>query len=327
MRRRDFNALIGGIVAVCPLVARAQQNERMRRIGLLMSTAETDPEEAASVAAFVEALAKAGWTPSRNVMIDYRWGAGDPRRFEEYARELVRLGPDVIFAKGAAVPAVAQATSTIPIVFAQTADVVAQDYVESFARPGRNVTGFTSNEATLVGKRLEILKEISPRMTRVLYIRSSRPQTLPLFQRATEGARLLGLAITDGIANSDAEIDSAIALFAREQDGGLIIAFDAFNIVHSEKIITLAARHHLPAIYFSRFFVVSGGLISYGFNQANAFAKAAGYVDRILKGEKPSDLPVQTPTKFELVVNLKTAKPLGLAIPEAFLVRADEVIE
>jgi putative ABC transport system substrate-binding protein len=205
MRRRDFNALIGGIVAVCPLAARAQQNERMRRIGLLMSTAETDPEEAASVAAFVEALAKAGWTPSRNVTIDYRWGAGDPRRFEEYARELVRLGPDLIFAKGAAVPAVAQATSTIPIVFAQTGDVVAQDYVESFARPGRNVTGFTSNEATLVGKRLEILKEISPRMTRVLYIRSSRPQTLPLFQRATEGARLLGLAITDGMANSDAQ--------------------------------------------------------------------------------------------------------------------------
>jgi putative ABC transport system substrate-binding protein len=318
---------LGGTMAAWPLAARSQQGERVRRIGFLMSTAETDPEEAASVAAFVQALGKAGWTPGRNVTIDYRWGAGDPRRFQEYARELVLRAPDVIFAKGASVPALAQATSTIPIVFAQISDAIAQNYVASFARPGGNITGFTSDERTLVGKRLAILKEISPPMTRVLYIRGVRPETLPLLQRATESALLLGLTITDGVASNDADIDNSVALFAREQYGGIVVAFDAFNIVHSEKIIELAARHHLPAIYFSRFFPVSGGLVSYGFNQASQFVKAAEYVDRILKGEKPGDLPVQTPTKFELVINLKAAKSMGLNIPESFLVRADEVIE
>jgi putative tryptophan/tyrosine transport system substrate-binding protein len=225
------------------------------------------------------------------------------------------------------VPAVAQATSTIPIVFAMFSDELAQTYVASFARPGGNITGFTSNEITLVGKRLEILKEISPRTTRVLYIRSSPPVTRQLFLRATESAPLLGLAIIDCPAENDADIERAVDLFAREQDGGIITAFDAFNIVHREKIIELAERHHLPAIYFLRLFAVSGGLVSYGFNQATQFAEAAGYVDRILKGGKPGDLPVQQPTKFELVINLKTAKTLGVAVPQRLLVAADEVID
>jgi putative tryptophan/tyrosine transport system substrate-binding protein len=327
MRRREFIAIFGGAGIAWPLTARAQQPDRMRRIGVLMSTAESDPEEEASVAAFVRTLEKAGWVPGRNVSIDYRWGAGDPSRFQDYAKELVRLGPDVIFAKGASVPAVAEATSTIPIVFAQFTDVLAQDYVASFARPGGNITGFTSNEITLVGKRLEILKEIFPHMARVLYIRGSRPQTLPLFQRATESAPLLGLGLSDGAANNDAEIENAVALFVHQQNGGIIAGFDAFNIVHSGKIIELAARYRVPAIYFSRIFVESGGLVSYGFDQVDQFDKAAEYVDRILRGEKAGDLPVQAPTKFQLLVNLKTARSSGLTIPESFLVRADEVIE
>jgi len=299
----------------------------MRRVGFLMSTAQTDPEETASVAAFVQALEKAGWILGLNVTIDYRWGAGDPRRFQEYARELVLLAPDVIFAKGASVPAVVQATSTIPTVFAVLSDTLAETYVASYARPGGNITGFTSNESTLVGKRLEILKEISPSTTRVLYIRGARPETKPNLLRATESALLLGLAMTDCPAEKDADIESIVSSFAREQNGSIATAFDGFNIVHREKIIELAARYHLPAIYFFRTFAVSGGLVSYGFNQAQQFADAAGYVARILKGKKPSELPVQQPTKYELVINLKTAKALGLTIPEAFLTRADEVIE
>jgi putative tryptophan/tyrosine transport system substrate-binding protein len=327
MQRRKFIKLIGGAAAAWPLAARAQQGEGVRRVGLLMSYSETDPEETSNVAAFVMALGNAGWVPGRNVAIDYRWAAGDPRRMQEYARELVSLAPDVIFAKGACVPAVVQATSTIPIVFAVLSDTIAQDYVMSFARPGRNITGFTSNENALVGKRVEFLKEISPRIARVLYIRGLRPSTRALFLRLVEDASQLGLAVTECAAENEADIERAVAAFAREPDGGISIGFDAFNTVHREKIVELAARHRLPAIYFFRLFVESGGLLSYGFNQTEQFRQAASYVDRILKGEKPGDLPVQAPTKFELVINLKTAKALGLTIPPGVLAIADEVIE
>jgi putative ABC transport system substrate-binding protein len=326
VKRREFLSILGG-VAAWPMAAHAQQPERMRRIGVLMSTTETEPEEKSIVAAFVSTLASAGWMPGRNVTIDYRWGAGDPHRMQEYARELVALAPDVILAKGGSVPSVVQATSTVPIVFVVLSDASAQKFITSFARPGGNITGFTSNESTLVGKRLEFLKEISPRITRVLYIRGGRPQTRALFLRAAEDASHLGLAVTDCAAENDADIERAVTSFAQEPDGGVSIAFDAFNIVHRRKIVELAARHHLPAIYAARQFAEGGGLLSYGFSQAEQFRQAASYVDRILRGEKPGDLPVQAPTKFELVINLKTAKALGLTIPPTVLVRADEAIE
>jgi putative ABC transport system substrate-binding protein len=245
----------------------------------------------------------------------------------EYTDGLVGLAPDVIFAKGACVPAIAKATSTIPVVFAALSDFLAETYVGSFAQPRGNITGFTTNETTLVGKRLEILKEISPRTTRVLFIRGARPETRKQFLLATEFAPSLGLVVTDCPAENEADIESAIASFVREPDGGITIAFDAFNIVHRGKITELTERYRLPAVYFNRSFAVSGGLVSYGFDQAKQFADAAGYVERILKGEKPSNLPVQAPTKFELVINLKTAKALGLTISHDFLLIADEVIE
>jgi putative tryptophan/tyrosine transport system substrate-binding protein len=326
MRRREFITLVGG-AAVWPFAARAQQSDRMRRIGLLMSTVQTDPEEASSVAAFVQTLGRAGWISGRNVTIDYRWGAGEPSRFQKHAQELVGLAPDVIFAKGACIPAIAQTTSTIPIVFAALSDFVAETYVGSFAQPRGNITGFTTNETTLVGKRLEILKEISPRTTRVLFIRGARPETRAQFLLAAEFGPSLGLAVTDCSAENEADIESAVASFIREPNGGITTAYDAFNIVHREKITELAERYRLPAAYFYRLFAVRGGLVSYGFDQVKQFADAAGYVDRILRGEKPSDLPVQAPTKFELVINLNTAKALGLTISRDFLLLADEVIE
>jgi len=327
MRRRDLIKAIAGSAIAWPLAARAQLSERMRRIGLLMSTAQTDPQETSSVAAFVQTLRKAGWIPGRNVTIDYRWGAGEPSRYQKYAQELVGLAPDVIFAKGACKPALAHATSTIPVVFAALSDFVAETYVGSFAQPRGNMTGFTTNETTLVGKRLEILKEISPRTTRVLFIRGARPETRTQFQLAAEFGPSLGLAVIDCPADNDSDIESAVASFIREPDGGITIAYDAFNIVHGGKITELAELHRLPAVYFYRSFAVNGGLVSYGFDQAKQFGDAAGYVDRILKGEKPGDLPVQAPTKFDLVINLKTAKALGLTITRDFLLVADEVIE
>jgi putative tryptophan/tyrosine transport system substrate-binding protein len=326
MKRREFITLLGGAVAAWPLAARAQQHPT-RRIGVLMSTAETEPEESASVAAFVDALANAGWVAGRNVTIDYRWTAGDPRRMQDYARELAGLAPDVILAKGASVPAMTQATSTIPIVFVVLSDAIAEGYVTSFARPSRNITGFTSNENVLVGKRLGLLKEISPRTTRVLYIRGARPSTRLLVLRTAEDASRLGLTTTDCAAENDGDIERAVAAFAQEPNGAISAAFDAFNIVHRKTIVELAARYQLPAIYHFRLFVESGGLLSYGFNQVEQFRLAASYVHRLLKGEKPGDLPVQAPTKFELAINLKTARALGLAVPPTLLAIADEVIE
>jgi putative tryptophan/tyrosine transport system substrate-binding protein len=325
MRRREFITLLGGAIVARPLAANAQ-GTGVKRVSVLMSTAESDPEEVRSVAAFVSALGKTGWVSGLNLIIDYRWGEGSPSRYQEYAKELIGLVPDVIFVKGAAVPAVAQATSAIPIVFTTLSDHLAERYVANFAQPNGNVTGFTSDELALIGKRLEILKEISPDTSRAIYIRGARPETEPLFLRAREIASQADLTITDCAANNDEDIEKAIDLFAR-QGGGIITAFDAFNIVHNAKIIELAERYHLPAVYFYGLFVRNGGLVSYGINQAEQFAQAAGYVDRILRGEKLSNLPVQYPTKFEFFVNLKTAKALGVTVPAILRATADEVIE
>jgi putative ABC transport system substrate-binding protein len=329
MRRREFVGLVGGALIAWPGISGAQQPTRMRRVGILMSTAESDPQELASVAAFVQALETLGWIAGRNVEIVYRWGDGDAGRMEANAQALVGLSPDVILVKGASVPAARRATAKIPIVFVVLGDAVAQEYVASFARPGGNVTGFASYERELVGKRLGLLREMFPRVARALYIRSRRTgaETRALFLRVVEDAATFGLAVTDGPAEADVDVELAMEAFGREPDGGLIVAFDAFNTVHRAKIVDLAARYRLPAVYPLRLFTESGGLFSYGFDQTEQFRQAASYVDRILKGESAGDLPVQRPIKFELVINLKTAKTLGLTVPPSLLARADEVIE
>ena len=292
-----------------------------------MSTAETDPQERSSLDAFVQSLRSLGWVEGSNLHITYRWGAGNTERMEANAREIVGLAPDVILAKGANVPAARRATSTIPTVFVVTTDVEAQNHVASFARPGGNITGFASNEFELVGKRLELLREIAPRTAGVLYIRGDRSETRALVPPIIKEAAAFDLAVTDGPAANEADIERAIEAFARRPDGGLVIAFDAFTIVHRVQLVDLAARYRLPAIYPFRFFTQSGGLVSYGIDQDDQFRQAASYVDRILKGDKPADLPVQQPTKFQLVINLQTAKALGITIPLTVLARADEVIE
>ena len=317
MRRRELIAGLG-VAAAAPRLAIAQLVERVRRIGVLMSTAETDPREQATVAGFVGALEQLGWISGRNLEIYYRWGEGDGERMTANARELVGLAPDVILVKGANLPALRALTSTIPIVFVVLSDAVAKNYVASFARPGGNVTG----------KRLQLLRTMSPRISRVLYLhsRSVGTDTNPLHQRISEDARDLGVLVSDGQAQSEAEIASAIESFAREPDGGLVAAFDPFITVHRALILDLAARYRLPAVYPQQF-AESGGLITYGFDQADQFRLAASYVDRILKGASPAELPVQFPTRFKLVVNLKTANALGLTVPPILLAQADEVIE
>ena len=327
MRRRELIAGLG-VAAAAPRLAIAQLVERVRRIGVLMSTAETDPREQATVAGFVGALEQLGWISGRNLEIYYRWGEGDGERMTANARELVGLAPDVILVKGANLPALRALTSTIPIVFVVLSDAVAKNFVASFARPGGNVTGFSSDERALVGKRLQLLRTMSPRISRVLYLhsRSVGTDTNPLHQRISEDARDLGVLVSDGQAQSEAEIASAIESFAREPDGGLVAAFDPFITVHRALILDLAARYRLPAVYPQQF-AESGGLITYGFDQADQFRLAASYVDRILKGASPAELPVQFPTRFKLVVNLKTANALGLTVPPILLAQADEVIE
>jgi putative tryptophan/tyrosine transport system substrate-binding protein len=329
MRRRDFIVFLGGAAAAWPLAALAQRPDRMRRIGVLMSTAESDPREVANAAAFAQSLEILGWVAGRNLEIAYRWADGDPERMEANAREVVGLAPDVMVVKGANVPAARRATSRIPIVFVVLGEATAQDYVASFARPGGNITGFASFERELVGKRLDLLRQMVPRVANVLYIRSRRTgtDTRALFLRIMEDAAAHGLAVSDAPAENEADIERAVEAFARKPNGGLVIAFDAFNTVHSARIVALAARYRLPAIYPLRLFTESGGLFSYGFDQAEQFRQAASYVDRILRGENPGDLPIQRPNKFELVINLRAAKALGLALPSAVLAVADEVIE
>ena len=329
MKRRDFITLLGGAALTWPLAARAQQPERTRRIGVLQSLAADDPEGQARLAAFAQGLQQAGWTIGRNVQIDTRWAAGDAERFRRYAAELVALAPDVILAVGAAaVGPLQQATRTVPIVFVNTSDPVGAGFVESLARPGGNATGFLLYEYGTSGKWLELLKEIAPRVTRVAVLRDSALAAGTGQLGAIQAvAPSFGVELRPVDVRDAPEIERAVAAFARASDGGLIVTGSTLALVHRDLIVTLAAQHKLPAVYFQRVFVTSGGLISYAPDQIDQFRRAGGYVDRILNGEKPADLPVQAPTKLELVINLKTAKALGLVVPPTLLARADEVIE
>jgi putative tryptophan/tyrosine transport system substrate-binding protein len=330
IKRREFITLIGG-AAAWPLAARAQQQpERMRRIGVLMSQSADHPDALAQVSAFAQGLQERGWTVGGNARIDYRWGAGDLDRFRKYAAELVALAPDVILATaGSIVGALQQVSRTVPIVFVTTIDPVGGGWVESLARPGGNATGFTAYEFSMSGKWLELLKEIAPRVTRVAVIRDpSVPAGSGGFDAIQTVAPLFGVELTPIGVRDAGEIERGITAFARGSNGGLIMVGPPSSVqLHRDLIIALAAQHRLPAVYGGRFYVTIGGLLAYVPDPIDQYRRAAGYVDRILKGEKPADLPVQAPTKFELAINLKTAKALGLEVPPTLLARADEVIE
>jgi putative tryptophan/tyrosine transport system substrate-binding protein len=329
MRRREFITLLGGAATAWPVVARAQQSNSRRRIGVLMNTAADDPEGQARLMAFGQELARLGWTVGGNIGMDIRWGAADIGRFRQYAAELVGLHPDAILAAaGTIVPILLAETRTIPIVFAQTADPVGAGFVASLAHPGGNATGFTQLEFGMAGKWLELLKQVSPSVIRAAVIRdASDPGGIGQWAAIHALAPTLGIEVSPVNARDTEEIERAIAALARTANGGIVITASAPTAVHRETIIGLAARHRLPAVYPFRYHIVSGGLIAYGPDTIDPYRRAAGYVDRILKGEKPADLPVQAPTKYELVINLKTAKALGLELPASVLARADEVIE
>ena len=327
MRRREFITLIGSVATGWLLAARAQQPDRVRRVGVLMNLAVGDPEGEARIAAFVQALQRLGWSDGRNLRIDHRWAAGDAGRFKGYAEELLALAPDVILAAATpSVQALQRATRTVPIVFANVADPVGAGFVDSLARPGGNATGFTPFEYGISGKWLELLKEIAPRVTRVAVLRDL---TIGLGQLGAiqSVAPSLGVELTPIGLGDAGQIERTVAAFARSPNGGLIVTASTSAIIHRELIIALAARHKLPAVYYRRYFVASGGLMSYGPDFLDQFRSAATYVDRILRGEKPADLPVQAPTKHELTINLNAAKALGLDVPPMLLARADEVIE
>ena len=325
MKRREFITLLGSAAAAWPLAARAQQPDR--RVGVLMNLAVGDPEGEARIAAFVQALQRLGWSEGRNLRIDYRWAADDAGAFHRYAEELLALAPDVILAAATpSVQALRQATRTVPIVFAIVADPVGACIIDSLARPGGNTTGFTPFEYGISGKWLELLKEIAPRVTRVAVLRDL---TIGLGQLGAiqSVAPSLGVELTPIGLGDAGQIERSVAAFARSPNGGLIVTASTSAVIHRELITTLASRYKLPAVYYRRYFVTTGGLISYGPDFLDQFRSAAGYVDRILTGEKPADMPVQAPTKYELAINLKTAKALGLTVPDSLLARADEVIE
>ncbi len=327
MRRREFIVLLSGAAAI-PLAAHAQQRERMRHVGVLMAYAEDNSDGKPRLAAFAQGLQDLGWTDGRNFRIEYRWSAGDAERTRKYAAELVALAPDVILAGNTStVGPLQQATHTVPIVFAGVVDPVAAGFVDNLARPGGNTTGFTQFEYGMSGKWLELLKEIAPRVTRAAVLREVGITETGEFAAIQTVAPTLGVEISPLGLRDAGEIERGIAAFARSPNGGLIAATGASAVRHRELITKLAARHRLPAVYPYRFFVTVGGLVSYGPDRVDPFRRAAAYVDRILKGEKPGDLPVQTPIKYELAVNLKTAKAIGLTIPSSVLTRADEVIE
>jgi putative ABC transport system substrate-binding protein len=329
IRRRDFITLLGGAAAAWPLAARAQQGEHIRRIGVLNGRSRDDPEYQARMAAFQQALAQLGWTDGRNLRIDIRWAtnADDLRR---HAAELAALAPDVLVAAtGTATAApLLQATRTVPIVFVIVIDPVGAGFVQSLARPGGNATGFLMFEYGLSGKWLELLKQIAPSMSRAAVLRDpALASGIGQFGALQAVAPSLGVELRPVDARDAPEIERAVTAFARSSSGGLIVTASPAASRHRDLIVTLAARLRLPAVYFSRYFVADGGLISYGPDLIDPYRQAAGYVDRILKGEKPADLPVQAPTKYELVINLKTAKALGIDVPPTLLARADEVIE
>ncbi len=329
MKRREFITLLGGAVAGWPLAARAQQGERMRRIGVLTNVAGDDPVGRARLAAFLQALQQLGWTDSRNVRIDYRWTLGDAERGRKFAAELIALAPDVILAAGSATMGpLLQTTRTVPIVFVHVPDPVGAGFVDSLARPGGNATGFIQFEYGMSTKWLELLKEIAPAVTRAAVLRDPAITAgIGQFGAIQAMAPSLGMEAIPVNVRDATEIERAIAAFTLTPNGGLIVAGSPLVVIHRDLIVKLAAREKLPTVYFERVFVTGGGLISYGPDIIDQYRRAASYVDRILKGEKPADLPVQAPTKYELVVNLKTAKALGLDVPATVLARADEVIE
>lgn len=329
MRRREFIALVGSAAVIGPLAARAQQAERMRRIGVLMPFAADDPEALVRLTAFLHALQDLGWTVGRNVRIDYRWSADDTNRMRSFAAELVALSPDVILANGSpAVGALQQSTRTVPTVFLAVVDPVGAGYVANLARPGGNATGFTLFEYGISGKWLELLKQIAPRVTRAAVLRDAAIASgIGQFAAIQSAASSFGVELSPIDVRDASEIERAVTTFAHGTNGGLIVSASALVVTHRDLIIALAARYQLPAVYPFRLFVTGGGLISYGPDIIDQYHRAASYVDRILKGEKPADLPVQAPTKYELAINLKTAKAFGLTIPPTLLARADEVIE
>jgi len=329
MTRREFITLLGGAVTAWPLAARAQQADRVRRIGVLMPATADDPEFQARVGAFLQALALSSWTIGANVRIDTHWAGADAADIRRHAAELVALAPDVILAYGAStVRPLLQATRTVPIVFPVVGDPVGAGFVDSLARPGGNATGFMTTEYSMGGKRLELLKEIAPGVTRVAILRdATQGSGSSEFASMQTAAPSLRVEVNPVNMRDVGEIERGVAAFARSPNGGLIVATGPGAQVHRNFIVTLAARHRLPAVYYERGFVTAGGLISYGADYIDQFRRAAGYVDRILKGEKPADLPVQAPTKLKLVINLKTARALGLEVPPTLLSRADEVVE
>ena len=331
LRRREFLGVLGSAAAAWPrgAWAQAQQRERMRRIGVLMPFPTDEAEALARVTAFTQALTQLGWTVGQNVRIDYRWGPGNAETMREHAAELVALAPDVVLASGsAAVAPLLEASRAVPIVFASVADPVAAGYVESLERPGGNATGFTVFEYSISGKWLELLKEVAPRVTRAAVLRQSDIAVGPgMFGVIQALAPSLGVDVRPINVRDAAEIERALTAFAQGANSGLIVLGSPGTTIHRDLIIGLAAKHRLPAVYTVRFFVDAGGLISYAPDFLDQYRQAAGYVDRILKGEKPADLPVQAPTKYELAINLRTAKALGLDIPPTVLARADEVIE
>jgi putative ABC transport system substrate-binding protein len=328
MRRREFITLLGGAAAAWPFAAHAQQ-PKVYRIGLLLPGTADDPEYQARLGAFLQGLQQSGWTIGRNVRIDIRWAGVDVAAIRKHAAELVALAPDVIMAHGATtVGPLLQAGRAVPVVFAAVIDPVGAGFADSLARPGGNATGFMSFEYGMGAKWVELLSQIAPSVTRVAILRnaavSSGPAQFGIVQAAASSFRMEVNAVNMGDA---ADIERGLAAFSRTSNGGLIVTGSTVATVHRELIITLAARHQLPAIYYQRLFVTGGGLTSYGPDFVDQYRRAAGYVDRILKGEKPADLPVQNPTKYELVINLKTAKALGLTVPDTLLSTADEVIE
>jgi putative tryptophan/tyrosine transport system substrate-binding protein len=327
MKRREFMWVLGG-AAAWPLAAAAQQGDQMRRVGVLMNTVE-NPDQQASLAAFQQGLQQRGWTDGRNIRVDTRWAGGQAPELRRHAAELVALSPDVILATGAAGMApLLEATRSIPIVFVSVVDPVGAGFVDSLARPGGNATGFLQLEYTLSGKWLELLKEIAPAVKRVAVLRDPGITAgIGQFAVIQPVAPALGLEVSAINLRSAEEIERAVTAFARTPNGGLILTASALSVVHRELIIALAARYNLPTVYYRRVFAATGGLISYGYDIVDHFRRAAGYVDRILKGEKPAELPVQAPTDYELVINLKTAKALGITIPPTLLARAAEVIE
>jgi putative ABC transport system substrate-binding protein len=327
--RRDFITLLGGAAAAWPVAARAQQGDRVRRIGVLMAWDENDPESKRRPAAFTRALADLGWTDGRNLRMELRWGGDDTNRIRALAQELISLQPDIVLANAAPeTVALQRETRTIPIVFVGVSDPVASGLVERLNRPSGNITGFALYEASLGGKWLELLAEIAPAIKRAAIMFNPDTSTASVYMPSLEtAARSLKVVPIIAPVHSDAEIETAIIALGREPPSGLVVLPDAFTVAHRRPIILAAARNNVPTIYYQPFFARDGGLLSYGNDQVDNWRRAASYVDRILRGEKPGDLPVQLPTKFKMAVNLKTAKALGLVVPPLMLARADEVIE